>query len=1225
MPNTMIGSIDIQPSTARPGETIRVEVRAPEDKPIEGSGTHVSINGVPGAVQHLQFPTEGKRRLHIRAVGAAGSEREVQTLNITGTPVTFKSPNGTPDIAMIGVTQQGSQPYVAVLTVGSFIDARAITPLQPSASVAPGLIDYVIGKDIVSQATQSSALETLMSQHAIGATKIQQRVTLDRPAIIDTNSSLSGRVAGVEARTGQKTTRNKLRSRTSSKSPRMQATIYDLGATDLSQWADALQTATQRTFEWDFGDGTKKTTNTPTVTHDFFPSIDHASGIGAFNVSCRVVQDNITVTRTLTMQSAYQLCKRTGTIVPHTTGELFAHKRYTMITGSFIVHNVEDEPLVLDRVSTTPTTQDPDAVAMPNSFVQLQSPVTIAPHSTSAISVNIPFVTNRPKNGQLPYDCHGFTVIYAGNAGDYQARCSYTFDIPVSEWDAKPSFPEVEVPELVEKVWPWELVEDLWSSVINPGEETTNPGDAVINAGDIMLDKVSGTVAVSLGGIAPSVSVTKAQNALQKVFSGVYAPVQQLAMETGTMAQPMSFSTRRSPMGGTTRTMNTRIATKLFDKSQIGPAAERVSAELIEKFGGIGTSFQTMEGEIGGPPAAGPVAEGQICQPDNITEDELSQAEDDQLVCQLTDETMDVLMPARWMNARKGDSILSPGGDGIIGGLMLRVNPPQWYSHSGIMTRNYDEITHSTGSQKRLMDNKVGVLDDGTDGFDPHALKYMWPGAITQSVQASIEGENFPDPEHAKTYSISAFGKHTVGVTHNDQMVMIPPLVVKPDPLQETPAVRSKLHGMATDARSDGGRPGVTSKYHYSFFGYTDPTPGLGAPEGPAAGWAAGTRPSVCSSFIWMKAEGRNLHLETDQGLVTPTDLEQSDVNAGAAVRPTTPDGLYTYSAQERLEAGEWLFDEIYNMAYDQAGWFGEIITDAADDIANQFLNVFENGDADGKDNDNWRQTEDADAVSPDNMLWWDSPAQGGIYGFAEPAIYREPRIESYTVSRWKKVVTRGNIHGTVFANGSPIGGAMVQVYESKNDFSAGNGIYELEDVPLGTYMLTASKVIDGTLHSVQQTINLNAEDMTFDVHLLPPDERNRLAQVFIDFRGVDYETFDDNEIHDPGPEYFELELSPSKLTNSASRTYKWGGELRMEYTITVKLLVGNQIDVVVNGVMYEGTDEETDDLDGQGSTGFQVGIGETKGATLVIMNTQEDDDDEGKLSISVKNVRNDN
>jgi hypothetical protein len=96
------------------------------------------------------------------------------------------------------------------------------------------------------------------------------------------------------------------------------------------------------------------------------------------------------------------------------------------------------------------------------------------------------------------------------------------------------------------------------------------------------------------------------------------------------------------------------------------------------------------------------------------------------------------MMPGRFLNARKGDVILSPGGTGLIGGLLLSVTPSQWYSHSGITTRNYDEITHSTASEQRLIDHTRG--QGGSDGFEPNALKYLWPGVITQQVESAIKG-----------------------------------------------------------------------------------------------------------------------------------------------------------------------------------------------------------------------------------------------------------------------------------------------------------------------------------------------------------------------------------------------------------------------------------------------------------------------------------------------------
>lgn len=118
---------------------------------------------------------------------------------------------------------------------------------------------------------------------------------------------------------------------------------------------------------------------------------------------------------------------------------------------------------------------------------------------------------------------------------------------------------------------------------------------------------------------------------------------------------------------------------------------------------------------------------------------------------------------------------------------------------------------------------------------------------------------------------------------------------------------------------------------------------------------------------------------------------------------------------------------------------------------------------------------------------------------------------------------------------------------------------------------------------------------------------------------------FESDEFTDPPPQYFELELGPDKPVNSRSFDYKWGHELRCEYTVIVRLLVTNTIDVEVQGVLYDGTSENNTDLDGQGSLSFHVPLGQTGAAHLVITNTQEDDDDRGELTVSVKNAHNTN
>jgi hypothetical protein len=1195
----IIGSVTITPPIPRPGQSVLVEVRGHDGVLLNPATSNVTIAGVPGAAQYLQFPKAGPRTLGVNASGTEGDEFQTLHFNVEGEPITYTGKQGRAELAMLAVTQSQTSPYSAVITLGSPSDTRAVARLRQPSPVRSAL-HFVGAKNLARRAKPSAALERLIADTADIA---------------------------IETRDGAS-----------------DSMTFVADGVDVAQWRTLLGTR-ERTFTWDFGDGTKAQTDSPVISHDYFAAMDHRTGVGTFHVSVHVTPDEVDVRRTLTIYSAYTLSKRSGMIVPHVVGELFAHKKFSRFAGSFIAHNVEDVSLVLDRMSVTPITDDAEAATLPGPFRTLAEPIVVPPHGATSIGVNVPFTDDVLGSHELPHDIHGFTVIYAGIAGDVPVRCSFTFDVPVEEWDDRPHLPKIpELPPLHRESWPWDLVKDWW-------REELSGVDEVIDFGGISLDAVTGTVAIPLEDLATSTTL-RAERTIDIVLDGVYAPVQARALAAGVAVGPITrrLTSRLAPYADTNEVASGYGNRK--DSQRPGSGFKGARSDLLERPGTslrdrrvdqdlmgapmlarvrpvadmfANRTFHTLEGNLPGPPKPGVITEGNVCDPDNLTEAELTLAQDGQLVCQLTDEAVDVLMPARWMNARRGDVILSPGGDGIIGGLMLRVSPPQLYSHSGIMTRNFDEIAHSTGSQDRLMDHRVGLISDGSDGFDPEVLKWMWPGAIRQSVQCSVEGEDFPDPEYpGKTYRISAFGRQTIGITHNDQMVMIPPLVLKPDPLQETPQVRATLHAIADAARADSGTPGVRGAYHYRFFCYTDPTIGLDDNHGPESGWAVGTRPSVCSSFIWMKARDL-VSLEGPNELLTPSDLEAGDVTAGASVNPETIDGLYRYTASERLAAGEWLYEHIYDMAHDQAGWFGTFLTGAPDDVANQFLNVFASDNAEGKDSEAWRATQDANAVSPDDMMWWDGPSKGSVYGYVEPAIYREPRVETYTVSRWKKVLTRGLVHGRVLANGAPVGGAAVSLYGDKTGLSRADGSFSIPDVPLGDYLLKASKVVNGTLHSLELPIQLSGPDLSIDVILQPPDERFRLAQVFVDFRGVDEENYGDNEVHDPGPEYFELELGPSKLNSSLTRTYKWGGEVRATYNITTKLLVGNIVDVVVVGRLYEGTSEDTDDLDGQGAVSFQVPPGATGGGVLRLTNTDEDDDDEGRLSISVSNARNDN
>src|SRR5208282_1113264 len=87
-----------------------------------------------------------------------------------------------------------------------------------------------------------------------------------------------------------------------------------------------------------------------------------------------------------------------------------------------------------------------------------------------------------------------------------------------------------------------------------------------------------------------------------------------------------------------------------------------------------------------------------------------------------------------------------------------------------------------------------------TDGFRPDTVKYGWPGAITQTVENSVHGEPLIDPESGIKYNEQDFDTTGSGADIRGQWHIIPPMVVKPDPMFETEGLRQQLHAVADDA-----------------------------------------------------------------------------------------------------------------------------------------------------------------------------------------------------------------------------------------------------------------------------------------------------------------------------------------------------------------------------------------------------------------------------------------
>ena len=481
------------------------------------------------------------------------------------------------------------------------------------------------------------------------------------------------------------------------------------------------------------------------------------------------------------------------------------------------------------------------------------------------------------------------------------------------------------------------------------------------------------------------------------------------------------------------------------------------------------------------PPAA---KEGEECDPWNLPDVVPSG-----MFCMPTAETRYVLMPPRFMNARKGDVVITPGDGGLIASTLAAVSPPQHYSHSGMMTRNLDEITHSTASPERMTDSTYV----GSGGFRADILKYLWPGVITQTVGDAVNCEWMTDPETGTQYLVGGFG--ALQADQNDLdgtgASIAVALVIKPDPLTETPAIRSQLSGFADFAAAQ------EHKSHYRFFCFTDPTIALNTAAPNEAKWAAGTFPSVCSAFVWKSIRQSGVQIEGG--------LEPVDISAGAQIAVGTPDGLYVYQADERLAAGEILYDRVGDLARQAAGQFWAGITDIEEDLGNQVVNTFATdwSDTDATESDIWRQTVDANAVSPQNLLFYDAP----LYGYSEPLIFRDQRFEEVTIYKWTLVLQTGTLTGLTRFQGQPLAGADVQITVAQLAHSDAQGKFTLTTVPTGEVIVTAQKVQNNERLSAQAVVKIiGGQTANVTLNLQPPSDLFRRIVIDGNIMTTDYE-----------------------------------------------------------------------------------------------------------------------
>jgi len=424
--------------------------------------------------------------------------------------------------------------------------------------------------------------------------------------------------------------------------------------------------------------------------------------------------------------------------------------------------------------------------------------------------------------------------------------------------------------------------------------------------------------------------------------------------------------------------------------------------------------------------------------------------------------------PARIANALKGDILVEPGGCGnasLITGLLHHLNPPQKYSHEGLMTRSYYQLRQTTAASDRYFSSDSSgraffPKNQGEanlrNGIREDVLRFGWQGSdgkdlagneIPRPVEEAFNSFTLPDPETGVTFTFNSFSPNSVVCDSTS----IDPLVIQPPPGSPS-AVRDMLKA-ADNA--------LNLRTHYRFFAYSQANIstnlGFVSPPTSPSIWSRGSSAAVSSTFIWTALKQvPGLHLGATSKLTNDPkfkDFPQPDPDN---------DGLFIYPEDQRRAVGNFIADSTYNQAFsklDPNPAVTEVIeffTVAAGHISRQVTNCFSKDDCGNTSDQDWLNPGTGSTVSPDNFLFWASPAEGGVYGYADRLAYRGSGLErDYQLAA---SAGTGTIQGHVTdSHGNPLEGARVSILSVGRDTATDKtGFYKLQGIPAGTYGIAA-------------------------------------------------------------------------------------------------------------------------------------------------------------------------
>ncbi len=305
------------------------------------------------------------------------------------------------------------------------------------------------------------------------------------------------------------------------------------------------------------------------------------------------------------------------------------------------------------------------------------------------------------------------------------------------------------------------------------------------------------------------------------------------------------------------------------------------------------------------------------------------------------------------------------------------------------------------------------------------------------------------------------------------------------------------------------------------------------------------------------------------------------------------------------------------------------------DDCGNQVANTFafdyadrEFDDEDSKDSDKWKNPGIGRSVSPDDMaLFWDGPTAAtdrihGLYGTTQRMVFRDGLVEEREIGTWVVREKVGKLKVTVLRGGSQVPGADVKVGGHVPVTNAQG--FVIVELPEGSYEVEAGVMIGNLFFEGKGAAQVKDRDtVEIRVDLNDPPEFKRIVVIGGHVRIKDEETFGKDEIFDAAfsPTPGAIRLDPAHRRETATYVKKFGGEIRVEATYDLTWNADLSVTVACRVKLYEGTSEDTDDLDGEGGDITSVFKDQQNVALNVrVSNTDEDDDDYVQLDSLISN-----